>query len=149
MKMYIHIYIYTCTDTCICMCVCICTCTCTCMRMCICIYIRVHIHVCVCACACACVCVCVYVECTFCPAAACSDALGFTPTRPPKHKDPADYGFWNAPYLGPENQNLGSFCLCSLWGRCGDAIHTWASIKTKGSTAMSGGPDMAFFSSTC
>ena len=33
-----------------------------------------------------------------------------------EHGDPTNHGFWNPPCLGPWNQNVGSLCLCGLWG---------------------------------
>ena len=38
----------------------------------------------------------------------------FRSTGPHRHKDPTNHGLWNAPYLFPWNQNVGSLRLCGL-----------------------------------
>ena len=38
------------------------------------------------------------------------------PTRPHKQKDPTNHGFWNPPRLWPGSKNVGSLCLCDLFG---------------------------------
>ena len=42
------------------------------------------------------------------------------PQRPHqlKQKVPTNQGFWNPICLGRQNQNVGSLCLCGLWGPC-------------------------------
>ena len=62
---------------------------------------------------------------------------------PKEHKniqDPTNHGFWNPAPPGPQDQNLGSLCLCGLWGllrwqvkseQKGAKVRVWHFIKTR------------------